>query len=77
VKEQFNQRSLNNSAEKNHLFCCDVFCKPDYLNSFKILRKCLSEFNAKIHEALLIKKHNPQLNKKLYGRGASVLLKVF
>jgi len=41
------------------------------------LRKSSSKFDAKIHKVLLIKKHNTQLNKQLYGRGASVLLKVF
>jgi len=52
------------------------FCllAPSY---FRFLRKCSSEFDGKIHEAiLLIKKHNPQLNKQLYGRGAFILLKV-
>jgi len=47
------------------------------LTNFKVLRKCSSEFDTKINEALLIKKLNPSLNKQLYGRGASMLLSVF
>ena len=36
------------------------------MKSFKILKKCVTEYDAKIQEALLIKKLNPKLNKQLY-----------
>ena len=47
------------------------------LNGFKVLRICNSEYAAKIQQALLIKKHNPQLNKQLYANGLSCLLNVY
>ena len=47
------------------------------LNGFKVLRICNSEYAAKIQQALLIKKHNPQLNRQLYANGLSCLLNVY
>ena len=35
-------------------------------NSFEVLKQCKSDFQAKIHEALLIKKHRQSLNKQYY-----------
>ena len=37
------------------------------INSFEVLKQYKSDFQAKIHEALLIKKHRPSLNKQLQG----------
>ena len=34
-------------------------------------------YEAKIHEALQIKKQNPTINKQMYANGASFLLSVF
>ena len=34
-----------------------------YINSFRIIQKCNCNFETKIQEALLIKKHNPGLNR--------------
>ena len=47
------------------------------INSFTILRKCNSDYEAKIHEALLIKPHRPSLNKQCYASGASFLLNIY
>ena len=44
---------------------------------FKVLRICDSEYATKIQGALLIKKHNPQLNRQLYANGSSFLLNVY
>ena len=41
------------------------------LNSFEVLKQRKSDFQAKIHEALLIKKQRPSLNSQLYGHGSS------
>ena len=57
---------------------CNIFSnKKTGLDSFKIIRKCRSEYDTKIHEALLIKKHSPALNRQLYANGSSFLLQVF
>ena len=47
------------------------------LISFKVLRICDSEYATKIREALLIKKHNPQLNKQFYANDSFFLLNVY
>ena len=45
--------------------------------SFKIRKKCATEYDTKIQEALLIKKLNPRLNKQVNAKGASFLLSIF
>ena len=63
---------------KDHIQSCSICSKTKIgLDSFKIFRKCRSDYDAKIHEALLIKKHSPSLNRQLYASGASFLLQVF
>ena len=47
----------------------------DDLNSLEVLKQCKSNFQAKIHEALLMKEHRPSLNKQLHGHGSSFVLK--
>ena len=47
------------------------------LKSFTVIKKCQLKFHTKIHEALLIKKDTPKLNRQLYAKGASFLLQVF
>ena len=67
-----------NSAIKQHIFSCTVCCNVRHdVNSFEVLKQCKSDFQAKIHEALLIKKHTPSLNKHLYAHGSSFLLNVY
>ena len=62
----------------NKYFCVlFVLIVRDDLNSVEILKQCKSDFLAKIHEALLIKKHQPSLNKQLYANGSSFLLNVY
>jgi len=42
-----------------------------------IIRTCISEYETKIQQTLLIKKHNLQLNKQLYAKGSPCLLDVY
>jgi len=66
------------SAIKDHLrFCATCAEKQVSSASIRILKKCRTDFDAKIQEALLIKKLNPKLNKQLYCKGASFLLSIF
>ena len=47
-----------NSAIKQHILSCTVCSNMlNDLNSFEVLKQCKSDFQAKIHEASLIKKH--------------------
>ena len=78
AKEHLDFNSQVSSAIKNHIMCCNVCSSVKLnLNSFKIIKKCKSEFHTKIHEALFIKKRNPGLNRQLYANGSSFLLNVF
>ena len=56
------------SAIKDHILSYTTESNLQYnANSFAILRKCNSDYEAKIHEALLIKRHCPSLNKQCYS----------
>ena len=66
------------SSVKEHIMSCDSCSNIKFnVNSFKIIKKCNSNFETKIHEALLIKKHNPKLNRQLFANGSSFLLNIF
>ena len=78
VKEHLNLNDRRKSAIKDHLLHCSSCSQAEIkLDSFKVLKKCSSEYNAKIHEAFLIKRNKPHLNKQLFANGCSVLLKIF
>ena len=66
------------AAIQDHIDDCQ-FCYQANINidNFKVIRACNMEYNTKIQEALLIKKHNPKLNTQLYAEGSSFLLNIF
>ena len=69
---------LNLSSQRENIFSYTVCSNVRHdVNSFEVLKQCKSDFQAKIHEALLIKKHRPSLNKQLYAHGSSFLLNVY
>ena len=78
VREHLNFKSLQDSAVKDHILSCEK-CSNNRSdeNNFVIIRKCKSEFCSKIHEALLIKKLSPKLNRQMFANGASYLLNIF
>ena len=47
------------------------------MKQFEIIRKCQTSYEAKIHEAFVIKRSNPVLNKQLYANEVPFLLNVF
>ena len=67
AREYLNFNSIRRSAIKDHIFSCavcsDVQCSS---KSFTVIKKYQSEFHTKMHEALLIKKHPPKLNRQLF-----------
>ena len=79
VREHLNLADpRENSAIKQHIISCNCCSNIRYdLNSFTVLKHCKSDFYAKIHEALLIKKHRPGLNKQLHAHGSSFLLNLY
>ena len=67
-----------NSAIKLHILSCTVCSNVRHdLNYFKVLKQCKSDFQAKINETLLIKKHRSSLNKQLYAHGSSFLSRIY
>ena len=77
AKEHLNLADSRKSAIKDHLYSCDICSNNLDMDSFTILKKCNSEYETKIHEALLIKKRGPKFNKQVYASGASFLLDIF
>ena len=47
------------------------------MNHFAVIKKCLSDYDCKIHEALLIKKHQPKLIKQVHENSSSFLQLLF
>ena len=78
VREHLNFKSLQDIAIKDHILSCGK-CSNNRFNenNFVTIHKCKSEFCSKIHEALLIKKLSPKLNRKMFANGASYLLNIF
>ena len=66
------------SSVKDRIMSCNICANSKFnVNSFKIIKKCNSNFETKIYEALLIEKHNPGLNRQLFAYGSSFLLNIF
>ena len=60
VKEHLNFSINQKSSIKDHINSCNICLETKFrLDSFKIIQKCRSEYDAKIHEALSIKKFLP------------------
>ena len=71
------QHKTTKSATRDHLeMCQNCWLNNTDLNGFKVLRICNSKYATTIQEVLLIKKHNPQLNRQFYANGSSFLLNV-
>ena len=63
------------SSVKNHIMSCNICANSKFnINSFKKIIKYNSNSETEIHEVLLIKKHNPRLNRQLFAIGSSFLL---
>ena len=72
------QNTSHKSEIKSHIGNC-IKCKGSSINleSFKVLKRCRNSFDVVIHEALLIKRLSPKLNKQLFNAGSLYTLKVF
>ena len=69
----------SSSAVYDHIQTCQN-CKNTKLSykHFEILKKCRTDSDTKIQEALFIKKVNPKLNRQMHAnKGASFTLKIF
>ena len=71
------KNSYQNSEVKSHIKNC-VHCHDHVkFDSFRVIKRCHNSFNLLIHEALLIRRHNPSLNKQLFSKGSLFTLKIF
>ena len=76
--EHLNLNSIAKTAVKDHIYSCLHCSKTDLsVSNFEVIKICNTGFEAKIQEALLIKKFNPTLNRQLYSSGSSYLLNVY
>ena len=66
-----------NSEVKSHLKTCNTCYSNISIDNVKIIKKCSSNFNSMIHEALLLRKLSPSLNKQIFTNGQLYPLKIF
>ena len=74
IQEHLHHKTIKSAIREHFEICQNCKLNNTNLNGFKVLGTCNSEYATKIQEALLIKKHNPQLNRQLYANGSSFLL---
>ena len=78
VGEHLGFQLKTESSVKEHIMSCAICSNTKFnVNSFKIIKKYNSNFETKIYETLLIKKHNPKLNRQLFANGSSFSLNIF
>ena len=78
AKEHISDCKSNKSAIKTHILNCNICIDETLkfqLDRFSVM--CSNAYEAQIHEALLIKKQNPIINKQIYANWASFLLSVY
>ena len=78
LRERVSEHLRPGTAIHDHISVCDPCQKHGVtVENFKILKKCRNKNDTAIHEALLIKKLNPVLNRNLKKPGRSWTLQVF
>lgn len=76
-KEHLDCESETKSEIKEHLKQCLQCKNVCNLDNFEILKKCQTDQEAKINEAILIKNELPFLNKNLFNSGSLYTLKIY
>ena len=64
------------SEVKSHIKSCNS-CKQCNFENFEIMKKCKSDRDSKIYEAMFIKQELPKLNLNLFNKGSFVTLDIF
>ena len=70
------EKDLPKSEIKTHLKGCHI-CRESTIDNFEIIKKCMSDHESKINEALFIKKENPKINKNLFNKGSLFTLNIY
>ena len=66
------------TAIRKHIDNCSACSAHTFsMNDFHILKRCRTNADTRVHEALLIKKHAPAINKQMFLAGASFILTVY
>ena len=74
AREHLNFNFIVKSAIKDHVYSCfDCFEKHFSVCDCTVLKKCHAEYEAKIQEALLIRKQTPLINRQLYTSAKRLL----
>ena len=73
------KNKLDSAIKKHIMHCqkCFTETKSNPLKNFTVIRSCHNQYDAKIHEALLIKQKMPKLNIQQHNSGSSFLLEIF
>ena len=70
--------STKKTAVRKHIDACPTCSAHDFsLKDFQIIKRCRTNADTRVHEALLIKKHAPVINKQMFLSGASFVLTVY
>ena len=77
IQEHLHHKTTKSATREHFDICQNCELNNTDLNGFKVLSICDSEYATKIQKALLIKKHNPKLNRQLYANGSSFLQNVY
>ena len=76
--ERVREHLRGGTAVSDHISeCDDCRSKGVTAGNFIILKQCRKRFDTSIYEALLIKRHNPVLNRQLVKPGKTYKLKIF
>ena len=57
--------------------CPECIEKHFSVYDFTVLKKCHTDYEAKIEEALVIKEQNSKLKRQFYASGSSFLLNIY
>ena len=70
--------STKKTAVRKHIDACPTCSGHNFsLKDFQILKRCRTNADTRVHEALLIKKYAPVINKQMFLSGASFVLTVY
>ena len=78
LRERVNEHLRPGTAIFDHISTCEACQKHGITTEdFKVLKQCRNNWDTAIHEALLIKKINPALNRNLKKPGRTWTLQLF
>ena len=78
VGEHLSFHLKTESSIKDHIMFSNICGNSKFtINSFKIIKKCNSNCETKIHKDLLCKKYNLGLNQHLFANRSSFSLNIF